>query len=481
MKKVIPVFIFIIFSACTTPSRLGIRGYMPDFGDKKENNNITVNVNSLTEKDHYENLATVKRRIVSSLENNNTLNEIIKRYPDTKVQIDILPTETKNRTWLLDALFFYPCSGYWPFSPWWGEAQLSTQISLKIPNISTNNYNLYSKQDYTILFYPYYKAGSVITDTYSKAYADLNNKLANFEFEKDNYIVKQDIIRPINNLANNNINNSKVETIVNSYNLQQVELPEDVDISIPSTRISNTNTFALIIGNEDYNKEIKVNFAKNDAQIFSEYCKKTLGLPEKNVHLLLNGTYGQLLDEITWINGIAKAFNGKARLIFYYAGHGMPDKSHSAFLLPVDGNSTNTATAVKLEYLYAQLTEHPTLSTSVFLDACFSGDSRDGMIASGRGVKVMAKTDIVPGNMVILSACTGDETAYPYKEKQHGLFSYYLLKKLQETKGDASLAEISEYIQQNVRQQSAIDGKIQNPQTNYSSSLGAGWKNLKLK
>ena len=63
------------------------------------------------------------------------------------------------------------------------------------------------------------------------------------------------------------------------------------------------------------------------------------------------------------------------------------------------------------------------------MDACFSGSRREnGMIVSARGVAIKPKKDIVTGNVVVFSAADGSETAYPYKEKGHGLFTYFLLK-----------------------------------------------------
>ena len=84
--------------------------------------------------------------------------------------------------------------------------------------------------------------------------------------------------------------------------------------------------------------------------------------------------------------------------------------------------------------------------------------------------------------MVVFSAASGDETAFPYSAKGHGLFTYYLLKKLQETKGDVSLGELESYISENVKQQSVvINRKVQTPTATPSTSLTAGWKELKLK
>jgi uncharacterized caspase-like protein len=120
---------------------------------------------------------------------------------------------------------------------------------------------------------------------------------------------------------------------------------------------------------------------------------------------------------------------------------------------------------------------------TVFMDACFSGSKREeGMLASARGVALKAKSGTPQGNMVVFSAAQGNETAYPNKEKQHGLFTYYLLKKLQETEGDVSLQDLGDYIITNVKQQSLLlNSKLQTPCVTPSASLDAGWKNWKLK
>lgn len=86
------------------------------------------------------------------------------------------------------------------------------------------------------------------------------------------------------------------------------------------------------------------------------------------------------------------------------------------------------------------------------------------------------------GNVVVFSAATGSETAYPYEEKGHGLFTYFLLKKLRDTKGDCTLGELGEYIQTNVRQQSVVvNRKSQTPTVVPSQSLMENWKSMKLK
>jgi len=81
----------------------------------------------------------------------------------------------------------------------------------------------------------------------------------------------------------------------------------------------------------------------------------------------------------------------------------------------------------------------------------------------------------------VFGAATGDETAYPYKDKQHGLFTYFLLKKLQETKGDVDYDHLSNYIIENVKQQSVVvNQKLQTPQINTSAEMINTWTKMKL-
>ena len=258
----------------------------------------------------------------------------------------------------------------------------------------------------------------------------------------------------------------------------------DVDQNIPEVSATNTNTFAIIIANESYQEETPVQYALNDGHTFKEYCQKVLGLPEDNIHYRENATLNNMLAEVDWIAKVARAYNGEANLIVYYAGHGIPDEaSGSSYLLPVDGIGNNLRTGYSLAEFYKTLGALPARCVTVFMDACFSGAKRgEGMLASARGVAIKAKPEAPKGNMVVFSAAQGDETAYPYEDKGHGLFTYFLLKKLQETKGQVSLGELAQYVQQQVSRRSIVtNGKSQTPCVTPSESVVGTWKGKMLK
>ena len=260
-------------------------------------------------------------------------------------------------------------------------------------------------------------------------------------------------------------------------------LRSDVDIDIPVSKAKQEKTFAVIIANENYQEEVNVEFALNDGMAFREYCIKLLGIPESNLHIRKDATLNNMLAEINWMQNIAKAYGAEARFIFYYAGHGMPDESNgTSYLLPVDGKSNILATGYSMSRLYAELNGLNAACVTVLMDACFSGSKRgEGMLASARGVALKAKAEAPKGNMLVMTAAQGSETAYPYKEKKHGLFTYFLLKKLQESKGKVTYGDLFDYVKTNVAQKSVVvNEKSQTPTIAVSGDLVSTWQGIRL-
>lgn len=256
----------------------------------------------------------------------------------------------------------------------------------------------------------------------------------------------------------------------------------DIDINIPTTEVSRDNTFAVIIANENYDNEKMVQFAYNDGQVFRDYCRKTLGLPEDNVHFRPDATLNNIKFEINWLKTVAKA-HPNAQIIFYYAGHGMPDEStRESYLLPIDGYSTVASTGFKMSELYASLGSLPAKNVLVLLDACFSGaDRNDDVLTSVRGVKIAPRIDKPRGNMIVFSATSNKQTALPYTEQSHGLFTYFILKWLQTNPTKTSFGAWFDYVKKNVAQKASVkNSKEQTPTTMISTSLAESWRNLSL-
>lgn len=337
------------------------------------------------------------------------------------------------------------------------------------------------KKDPTIAMRWYEKAVAQHNIEAEKALSSLRYQTLMTVREKE----QEDIINQHPDNEQLQIPSEQPKTIhIGSEKMPDQTVISDIDRDIPALPQANKNTFAIIIANEDYQREAKVDFAKNDGVTFKKYCHQVLGLPEKNVHLVENGTLNNMIYELDWLGQVCKAYNGEASVIFYYAGHGVPDEaSGNAYLLPADGIGNNMRTCLSTEELYKTLGDMPAKNITVLMDACFSGAKRSGeMLASARGVAIQAKQSAPKGNMVVLSAAKGDETAYSYKENQHGLFTYFLLKKLKETEGAATLGELAKYVKDEVGRFSIVEnGKSQTPTVSASTALGDSWKKVTLK
>ncbi len=330
----------------------------------------------------------------------------------------------------------------------------------------------------------------------AKSMENILQAFSNYHYTYSNWLATK------NNQSSNNENNSpKVVTSANNNKSKnsnsfknntpqkQSRFFSDVDKNIPDIHKRYSNRFALIIGNEDYSSyqkslhtEANVNYAKRDAEVFKKYAIKTMGIPESNIIFKINATSIEMHRAINQISLISKALNGSADIIFYYAGHGFPSPvTKEPYLIPVDVNSTDLQYAIELKSIYEQLTKYPTKRVTVFLDACFSGGGREQGLIASRGIKIEANSDLLMGNIAVFSASKGTETALPYDKEKHGMFTYFLLKKLQETSGNVTYSDIENYLQQKVNIKSVIDySQEQNPTINVGVNVKNSWRNWKI-
>ena len=257
-----------------------------------------------------------------------------------------------------------------------------------------------------------------------------------------------------------------------------------VDVNVPKNKGSNPNAFALIIANENYKNVEDVPFALNDGKSFKRYCEDVLGLEPQNIFTAFNATQGEMIAAIDRIKDAEASFDNM-KLLVYYSGHGLPDPgSQEAYLVPVDASPRNMSTSYKLSKFYQELSAHNPASVTIFLDACFSGAKKDGQVIDreARGLVVTPAIEAPADNMVIFAACSGSETAYPYNNQKHGLFTFFLLEKLKKDKGQTTYKQLSDYVRERVRQTSfRLQGATQTPSTRSSLPVSewGSWKLVK--
>jgi len=100
---------------------------------------------------------------------------------------------------------------------------------------------------------------------------------------------------------------------------------------------------------------------------------------------------------------------------------------------------------------------------------------------AAKGVKIVPKKTALKGKLVLFSASSAEQSALPHAEMGHGMFTYFLLKKLQESNGEANLSELDAYLSKQVPIKSTLmHSREQNPKTQYSPVVADEWGSWRL-
>jgi len=222
----------------------------------------------------------------------------------------------------------------------------------------------------------------------------------------------------------------------------------DVD-ELPAARaVVNKNAYAIVIGIERYRQKLPIaDFALRDARLVGDYLTRVMGYPGEHIVVLTDEHAAKSDFEKYFEQWLANHVEKGATVFVYYSGHGAPNpKTGDAFLVPYDGDPAFIdQTGYPLRRMYAALGKLPAKEIIVVLDACFSGAGERSVLAGGARPLVLQldKSVRVPGNVTVLAASSGSQISSTYKEKGHGLFTYFLLKGIRNedvVRPDGSLA-----------------------------------------
>lgn len=234
------------------------------------------------------------------------------------------------------------------------------------------------------------------------------------------------------------------------------------------------------MGIEKYKNFASAPYAANDAEIMKDYFKNILGVEQ--VFLYTDSDVsGFFFDEKfnpDWGELQRAIVKGKTDLFVFYSGHGMPSKDGSkVYLFPSDGRiEALSRQGYDLNIFYKNLASLGAKSTTIFIDACFSGVSRASEtrdiknLVAMKGVAIKPKVDQpweTNPNFTVFSSSSFEETSLGFDPSETGLFTYFLCAGLQgkaDTNGDKKITsgELKNYVIKNV---SEISVKILGKQT----------------
>ena len=231
---------------------------------------------------------------------------------------------------------------------------------------------------------------------------------------------------------------------------------------------------ALVVGISQYDATSKASFADQDALVFKDYAELALGVPPANIIHLDQSRADRLgiLEALT-SELAARIVPGKSDVFVFFAGHGLTDGQGRRYLLPRNGRPSLRLledSALRRERVVEEIMALQPRHATLFLDTCFTGETRDSQaLCDGCrlvGVRV-AKEPEKPG-LTIIAAAAEDQVSSALDKAGHGLFSYWLMKGLE---GDADLnqdkaitaKELHAYLNSQVPRQARVLGRDQTP------------------
>ena len=245
---------------------------------------------------------------------------------------------------------------------------------------------------------------------------------------------------------------------------------------LASAEVANPDGIAVIIGNRDYEHTENVEFAHRDADAFKRYVVDLLGFdPDRILHLRDAGltqmvkAFGSQGSHRGQVSRLLKA-KRRSDVVVFYSGHGVPGLNDKrGYLMPVDAEPDFAELqGYSLDLLHKNLGKLPARSVTVYVDACFSGDSDAGMLfRNASPVRTQARLpEMGDGRVTLLTAASGKELASWDRKAKHGLFTTHLLDGLYgaadlNQDGRVTAGEAKEYLDDHMTQAAQALGRDQ--------------------
>lgn len=231
---------------------------------------------------------------------------------------------------------------------------------------------------------------------------------------------------------------------------------------------------AIIIGIEKYKRVAKADYANADALDFYDYANRALGIKQENIKLLIDDGADDLEILQAFQNWLPiKVKKNKTEVYVFFSGHGYPgDDGKGLYFLPhgVDKDYMDR-TAVKQKEVIAALQAVQPKAVTMFIDSCYSGQTRAGeILVAGSKPIALKQTDMTyPAEFTVITASNMDQISWSSNDLKHGIFSYYLMKGMEgeadaNKDGKITVSEMHEYLSDMVARQAMGMNRKQQPQ-----------------
>jgi hypothetical protein len=239
------------------------------------------------------------------------------------------------------------------------------------------------------------------------------------------------------------------------------------------TNRSQKDAVAIIIGISDYKSLPKADYSNDDARVFYDYAIRALSIKPENIKLLVDSDAEQANILKTFRTWLPSRVKPSTDVFIFYSGHGYPAiEGQGLYLLPQRADpDVIEDTGIAISKIINSLQVTKPKSVTIFMDTCYSGQSRSGemLVANARPILMKSEATVFPEMFTVFSASRHDQISSSSPDLKHGIFSYYLMRGME---GEAdfnhdnkiTLGEMQQYLADNVLRKAASMNRKQEPQ-----------------
>jgi uncharacterized caspase-like protein len=138
-----------------------------------------------------------------------------------------------------------------------------------------------------------------------------------------------------------------------------------------------SNSWALVLGINNYKYAAPLGYATNDANALVTVLVDRFAFPKENISLLLDKSATQDAIRAAFMNyADAHKIQPDDRLLVFFAGHGHTvrgKRGEVGFLVPADGNAEDLNTLIRWDELTRNADLIPAKHVFFLMDACYGG------------------------------------------------------------------------------------------------------------
>lgn len=228
------------------------------------------------------------------------------------------------------------------------------------------------------------------------------------------------------------------------------------------TKLDRPEQWALLIGVEKYYRASALPGTTNDVRELARALElrggygtnNMLQMTDANPNPRLKPLRSNLMSEIQqFLSRPAPA----DRVLLFFSGHGFRDPQDGAlYLAPLDCDPANpAATGVSVAWLRDQLSRCNACFKLLVIDACHAGTEKGSDDASSVAAKDLAEEFQHASSVVTLASSASDEKSQLWLDKDHSLFTYWLIQALKghadaDLSGSIEIDELYSYVRDKV-------------------------------